>query len=636
MLPHFHRLLNQINLSKQLLLRLLATLMISLIVVLGISLILFDASLKQTGDAQISSTLNFFRARMNELDEGWASDAMVLKSRIEYSNLLENKTLRHAALQSFLTVQGEQRVFSHVIILDRNGKLLVHAGKEKEDLVDYLPIDRHKSIFWLYESAEKQLYRGIRYPIWLGTEGQGYLVALMLIEHATLYAAASNQIDLFAFWGDEALASSLGSGGLKDSRLLSGNTGWNVEVGRVEQRVLHWGSEDSGAALLVRQKIQSPFSSQTIWVSAVSIVAGLMLVVWLVLGGWLRGTVKRVEKLELATNKFQNLGSVTDVNELFISESERIDEISKLSAALQQLMLEVKSKESQLGKLNDNLESMVAERTLELENSNEKLQDAIDALFSTQNELIQSGKMASLGSLVAGISHEVNTPLGISVTSASSLQDQVRQLHRDFDLGTMKRSDLEQYMTHAEEASDILLRNLSRASDLIRSFKSVAVDQTSDEQRVINVRNYIDEIILSLHPNLKRTLIQVVNECDADIKINTFPGAIYQIISNFVMNSLVHAYENGQTGCIKIAARLVGRDIALEYSDDGKGIAEKDIEHVFDPFFTTKRGQGGSGLGLNIVYNLVHTTLKGNILIESKLGSGTTFKVKFPVEVANA
>jgi signal transduction histidine kinase len=186
-------------------------------------------------------------------------------------------------------------------------------------------------------------------------------------------------------------------------------------------------------------------------------------------------------------------------------------------------------------------------------------------------------------------------------------------------------------MIHADEASDILLRNLKRASELIRSFKSVAVDQTSDEQRCINLRSYVDEIILSLHPNLKRTLIQVVNDCSGDITIDTLPGAIYQIISNFVMNSLVHAYEKNQTGCIKISARMEGGSLALVYSDDGKGIAEKDIEHVFDPFFTTRRGQGGSGLGLNIVYNLVHSTLKGTILLESKLGSGATFKVRFPV-----
>jgi signal transduction histidine kinase len=292
---------------------------------------------------------------------------------------------------------------------------------------------------------------------------------------------------------------------------------------------------------------------------------------------------------------------------------------------------QIQAAEQQLRDANINLEAKVEKRTHDLQASNEKLQNTINTLSSTQKELIQAGKMASLGGLVAGISHEINTPIGISVTSASSLQDEVRRLRMEFDQGSMKRSSLEQYMIHADEASDILLRNLKRAAELIRSFKQVAVDQTSDESRSINLHAYVDEIILSLHPYLRRTSLQIVNICDKSITINTLPGAIYQIISNFVINSITHAYDPGQVGFIKISARLQGGSLAFDYSDDGKGIAEKDIEHVFDPFFTTKRGQGGSGLGLNIVYNLVHSTLKGSILIESKLGSGTIFKVRFPV-----
>jgi signal transduction histidine kinase len=272
----------------------------------------------------------------------------------------------------------------------------------------------------------------------------------------------------------------------------------------------------------------------------------------------------------------------------------------------------------------------VERRTHDLQASNEKLQNTINTLSSTQKELIQAGKMASLGSLVAGISHEINTPIGISVTSASSLQDEVRRLRMEFDQGSMKRSSLEQYMIHADEASDILLRNLKRAAEIVRSFKQVAVDQTSDESRSINLHAYVDEIILSLHPYLKRTSLQVVNICDENITINTLPGAIYQIISNFVMNSIIHAYDPGQVGFIKISARMLGDDIMLEYSDDGKGVPAQNIKQVFDPFFTTRREQGGSGLGLNIVYNLVTNSLQGTISIESNSGSGTGFKIRFP------
>lgn len=286
--------------------------------------------------------------------------------------------------------------------------------------------------------------------------------------------------------------------------------------------------------------------------------------------------------------------------------------------------------ETQLRDVNANLEAKVASRTHDLQASNERLQHTIDMLSNTRSELIQAGKMAALGSLVAGIAHEINTPIGIGVTSASSIQDQVRLLRKDFDHGQMKRSVLEQYMIHADEAADILLRNLNRAAELVRSFKMVAVDQASDDRRTINLRTYIDEILLSLQPNLKRTSIQVVNSCDENISINTIPGALYQIITNFVINSIIHAYEPDQVGFIKISARVSGEDIVLEYSDDGKGVPDTDIEKVFDPFFTTKRGQGGSGLGLNIVYNLVVSTLKGSIAITSKPGSGTTFTLRFP------
>jgi len=165
---------------------------------------------------------------------------------------------------------------------------------------------------------------------------------------------------------------------------------------------------------------------------------------------------------------------------------------------------------------------------------------------------------------------------------------------------------------------------------MVRSFKQVAVDQTSDESRSINLHAYVDEIILSLHPYLKRTSLQVINVCDENITINTLPGAIYQIISNFVMNSIIHAYDPGQVGFIKVSARMLGDDIMLEYSDDGKGVPAQNIKQVFDPFFTTRREQGGSGLGLNIVYNLVTNSLQGTISIESNSGSGTSFKIRFP------
>ncbi len=295
------------------------------------------------------------------------------------------------------------------------------------------------------------------------------------------------------------------------------------------------------------------------------------------------------------------------------------------------VMSQIMKSEQQLKEVNAGLESKVEERTQALKAANIALHDSITRLSDTQHELIQAGKMASLGSLVAGISHEINTPLGIGVTSASSIQEQVKVLREEFEQGSMKRSTLEEFMIHAEDASNILLRNLARAAELVRSFKMVAVDQTSGDWRNVNLREYVDETINSLHSQIKRTSVVVENACEQEIMVYVMPSVLFQLISNFVMNSLIHAYGADQVGHIRIFARRDGQNVMLEYSDDGKGISEQDIPRIFDPFFSTKRGQRGSGLGLNIVYNLVTTTLKGTIVVDSKLGVGTTFKIVFPV-----
>jgi len=263
--------------------------------------------------------------------------------------------------------------------------------------------------------------------------------------------------------------------------------------------------------------------------------------------------------------------------------------------------------------------------------ANADLKETIATLTSTRDQLVQAEKMASLGSLVAGISHEINTPLGIGVTSATTLQEEVGQLQKQFGEGSMKRSNLERFFAQAEQGLDILIRNLHRAAELIRSFKQVAVDQSSDQWRRLDLREYVDEILTSLRPRWKHTPIQVGNEVAEGLFIYTHPGALYQIISNLVMNSLSHAYEPDQPGTLRIRAELRGGRLHLEYSDDGKGIPSEFQSRVFDPFFTTRRGSGGSGLGMHIVYNLVTGPLQGSIALASQEGEGTTFRMVFPL-----
>jgi signal transduction histidine kinase len=267
----------------------------------------------------------------------------------------------------------------------------------------------------------------------------------------------------------------------------------------------------------------------------------------------------------------------------------------------------------------------------ELRKLNGKLQETVAALRDTQKQLVQAEKMSSLGSLVAGISHEINTPIGIGMTSATMLEESLQFLKANLEAGTLKRSSLEDFIAHSAQACDILVNNLRRAADLVKSFKQVAVDQASNEWRTINLKEYLDEILLSLQPQWKHRPIKVNYECDPALSLYTNPGAIYQITSNLINNSLIHAYEPSDQGTIELRATCRDRMVHLDYHDDGKGIPDEFQNRVFDPFFTTRRGSGGSGLGLNIVYNLVTGVLNGKIDLKSVHANGCSFFVTFPL-----
>ena len=222
--------------------------------------------------------------------------------------------------------------------------------------------------------------------------------------------------------------------------------------------------------------------------------------------------------------------------------------------------------------------------------------------------------MAALGGLVAGIAHEINTPVGISVTAASHLQNRTQQFSSDVASGKIKKSELDAFLGTARESSDLILSNLDRAAEIISSFKKVAVDQSNEERRRFDVKSYVEEIVLSLRPETKRTEIDVVVDCPEGIVLDSYPGAFSQIVTNFIMNSLLHAYEDGDRGTIRLSIRERDDWLVFTYSDDGKGIPAGLVNKIFDPFFTTKRNQGGSGLGLHIVYNIVTQRLKGMLV----------------------
>lgn len=272
----------------------------------------------------------------------------------------------------------------------------------------------------------------------------------------------------------------------------------------------------------------------------------------------------------------------------------------------------------------------------ELQAAKDDAETALENLKATQASLIEAEKMASLGGLVAGVAHEINTPVGIAVTTATFLREKTEALKTVFETGKVRRSDFENYLGHALQSAELMLTSTNRAASLIQSFKQVAVDQTSDERRTFDLKSYMDEVLLSLGPRLKRTHHRMITDIPPDITVDGWPGPLSQVVTNFVMNSLMHAWgdDPAAAGTMTLTGTLVedGRVVELRYSDDGRGIPPDHLPRIFEPFFTTRRGTGGSGLGLNIVFNIVRQTLKGTLEVDSQPSTGTTFIVRFPRE----
>ena len=292
-----------------------------------------------------------------------------------------------------------------------------------------------------------------------------------------------------------------------------------------------------------------------------------------------------------------------------------------------------KKAEKELYELNAQLEKRVSQRTLELENANNALKVSLATLKETQQNLVEAEKMASLGVLVAGVAHEVNTPVGIGVTAASYLEEQTRVFDSKYRSNQMKRSDLENYLAMAGDSAKVILDNLHLASERISSFKQVAVDQTSQEIRKFNLKSYIEDILTSIQPAYKKTKHKVILTGDDSLDVISAPGALSQVFTNLVMNSLKHGFEGIEQGTVTIDVHRGENGVEIVYSDNGVGMTAEVVQKIYDPFFTTKRGMGGSGLGMNIVYNLVTRILGGDIRCESSPGNGAKFYINLPWEI---
>ena len=270
-----------------------------------------------------------------------------------------------------------------------------------------------------------------------------------------------------------------------------------------------------------------------------------------------------------------------------------------------------------------------------IKKQNKQLESTMSQLKATQKELIQKEKMASLGKLVAGVAHEINTPLGVCVTGITNLSHLTKGVQTSFKQNQLNAQDLIEFLEDVGDSCSIIESNCLRAADLINSFKKMAVDQGSLNIRRLDLKQYIEEILHSLKPMFKSLPHEIKVDCEADVTLESVAGAISQVLTNLIQNSLVHGFTDTTKGHINISVSQDDNEIVMVYRDDGLGMNEDQIKHIFEPFYTTKRNQGGSGLGAHLIYNLVTTTLQGRITLESEVNKGVTYTIYLPLTVKN-
>lgn len=304
-------------------------------------------------------------------------------------------------------------------------------------------------------------------------------------------------------------------------------------------------------------------------------------------------------------------------------------ELKELGEGLSAMLAAMASREAKFIAAQRELELKVSEVAV----SNAELAATLRRLKAAQEQLVTTEKMASLGGLVAGVAHEINTPVGVGVTAVSSMSSRIIDVRNKYQAGELGHRELNDFLDNTQQHCELLLSNLSRAAELVSSFKQVAVDQSADGLREFDLGVYLSEVWRSLSPQLKGTSLRYDMAVNDDIRVFNYPGALSQVLTNLVMNSITHGYERGEEGHLQLDVRQDGGEVELVYRDDGRGIAPEHLGQVFEPFFTTRRGRGGSGLGMHIVYNLVTGQLLGSIDLHSEPGRGVEVIIRFPTDI---
>jgi two-component system, NtrC family, sensor kinase len=309
------------------------------------------------------------------------------------------------------------------------------------------------------------------------------------------------------------------------------------------------------------------------------------------------------------------------------------DELGDVGAAMEQMRLALLETFETLGDHAKHLEQRVNERTLDLSHANAELQAALKQLQSAQDSLVESEKLASLGRLVAGVAHELNTPIGNAMTVASTLEENYRTLLKAMEAGTLKRSTMEEALHSTRDGQQLVYRNLARAAEIIQHFKQLAIDQTSEMRRQFDIAETLEEVLITIRPHFRHSHLRLQTSAQPGIRMDGFPGPLGQVITNLTLNAAFHAFPEEPAGCLVSIelSRIDNAHVQLNIKDNGVGMSDEVRRHAFDPFFTTKLGQGGSGLGLHIVRNIVTGLLGGQIELFSAPGEGCEFRITLPL-----
>lgn len=304
---------------------------------------------------------------------------------------------------------------------------------------------------------------------------------------------------------------------------------------------------------------------------------------------------------------------------------------NRMIQSLEQRDKELQETNAELANHAATLEDKVRQRTSSLSTSNAELQQALQTLREARRQLIESDKLASLGRLVAGVAHELNTPLGNALMASSTIEDILEKMDQAIASGAIRKSELAQSLSLSREGSRLVSHNVQRAAEIIRGFKQLAVDQTSEMRRVFDVDTVLSEILFASQPMFRHKPFQIVTKLSQGLRVDSYPGPLGQVVSNLIQNAFLHGFAGRESGSLTLECHALDNDhVQIICQDDGVGMSESVRLRVFEAFFTTKFGQGGSGLGMQIVYNLVTGLLGGEINVESELGLGTRISINLP------